>query len=281
MIQQNVAFIGAGSMAEAIFAGLIKQKMVAAENIYVTNRSNLDRLNHLKETYGVQTSTNKEEILEKADIVILAMKPVGVKDSIEEIRSFTSENQLFLSVLAGITTEYISELLGHNAPVIRIMPNTSAAVGSSATMIAAGDGVTNEQLSIAEDLFKSVGMVKTVPEHDIDSLTAIAGSGPAYMYYLVEGMQQSLEELNLDQDLGEEVILQMMQGAIDLMQSTDKSPRELYQNVKSPGGTTEAGLNVLEDNDYQEIIIECIKGAAKRSRDITKELSTVREKTLS
>ncbi|MEC2072795.1 pyrroline-5-carboxylate reductase [Alkalihalophilus marmarensis] len=281
MIQQNVAFIGAGSMAEAIFAGLIKQKMVAAENIYVTNRSNLDRLNHLKETYGVQTSTNKEEILKKADVVILAMKPVGVKDSIEEIRSFTSENQLFLSVLAGITTEYISELLGHDAPVIRIMPNTSAAVGSSATMIAAGDGVTKDQLTIAEELFKSVGMVKTVPEHDIDSLTAIAGSGPAYMYYLVEGMQQSLEELNLDQDLGEEVILQMMQGAIDLMKSTDKSPRELYQNVKSPGGTTEAGLNVLEDNDYQDIIIECIKGAAKRSRDITKELSTVREKTLS
>ncbi|ADC51774.1 pyrroline-5-carboxylate reductase [Alkalihalophilus pseudofirmus OF4] len=281
MIQQNVAFIGAGSMAEAIFAGLIKQKMVRAENIYVTNRSNLDRLNHLKETYGVQTSTNKEEILKKADVVILAMKPVGVKDSIEEIRSFTSENQLFLSVLAGITTEYISELLGHDAPVIRIMPNTSAAVGSSATMIAAGDGVTKDQLTIAEELFKSVGMVKTVPEHDIDSLTAIAGSGPAYMYYLVEGMQQSLEELNLDQDLGEEVILQMMQGAIDLMKSTDKSPRELYQNVKSPGGTTEAGLNVLEDNDYQDIIIECIKGAAKRSRDITKELSTVREKTLS
>ncbi|WP_083633471.1 pyrroline-5-carboxylate reductase [Alkalihalophilus pseudofirmus] len=281
MIQQNVAFIGAGSMAEAIFAGLIKQKMVRAENIYVTNRSNLDRLNHLKETYGVQTSTNKEEILKKADVVILAMKPVGVKDSIEEIRSFTSENQLFLSVLAGITTEYISELLGHDAPVIRIMPNTSAAVGSSATMIAAGDGVTKDQLTIAEELFKSVGMVKTVPEQDIDSLTAIAGSGPAYMYYLVEGMQQSLEELNLDQDLGEEVILQMMQGAIDLMKSTDKSPRELYQNVKSPGGTTEAGLNVLEDNDYQDIIIECIKGAAKRSRDITKELSTVREKTLS
>ncbi|OLS37172.1 pyrroline-5-carboxylate reductase [Alkalihalophilus pseudofirmus] len=280
-MQQNVAFIGAGSMAEAIFAGLIKQKMVRAENIYVTNRSNLDRLNHLKETYGVQTSTNKEEILKKADVVILAMKPVGVKDSIEEIRSFTSENQLFLSVLAGITTEYISELLGHDAPVIRIMPNTSAAVGSSATMIAAGDGVTKDQLTIAEELFKSVGMVKTVPEQDIDSLTAIAGSGPAYMYYLVEGMQQSLEELNLDQDLGEEVILQMMQGAIDLMKSTDKSPRELYQNVKSPGGTTEAGLNVLEDNDYQDIIIECIKGAAKRSRDITKELSTVREKTLS
>jgi pyrroline-5-carboxylate reductase len=281
VIQKNVAFIGAGSMAEAIFAGLIKQKMVAAENIYVTNRSNLDRLNHLKETYGVQTSTNKEEILKMADVVILAMKPVGVKDSLEEIRSFSSENQLFLSVLAGITTEYISELLGHDAPVIRIMPNTSAAVGSSATMIAAGDGVTKHQLTIAEGLFKSVGMVKTVPEHDIDSLTAIAGSGPAYMYYLVEGMQQSLEELNLDQDLGEEVILQMMQGAIDLMKSTDKSPRELYQNVKSPGGTTEAGLNVLEDHDYQDIIIECIKGAAKRSRDITKELSTIPEKTLS
>jgi pyrroline-5-carboxylate reductase len=278
---KKIAFIGAGNMAEAIFSGLIHQKKVAADQIHVTNRSNYDRLNHLREKYGVQVSTSNEEVLQNADIVILAMKPIGVKDAVNEIRSLTSKNQLFLSVLAGITTEYISDLLGHSAPVVRVMPNTSAAVGSSATMIAAGDYANEENMDMTPSLFEAVGMVKQVPEQDVDSLTALAGSGPAFMYYLVEGMYDSLEELNLDEDLGKEVIIQMMQGAIDLMKSTDQSPRELYLNVKSPGGTTEAGLNILEDNDYQDIMIECIKGAAKRSRDITKELSTLPEKTLS
>ncbi|WP_232718586.1 pyrroline-5-carboxylate reductase [Bacillus sp. FJAT-45037] len=277
---KKIAFIGAGNMAEAIFSGLIHQEKVMADQIHVTNRSNYDRLNHLRETYGVEVSTSNEEVLKDADIVILAMKPIGVKDAVNEIRSLTSENQLILSVLAGITTEYISDLLGHNAPVVRVMPNTSAAVGSSATVIAPGEYASEDDLTVTEELFKAVGMVKQVEECDVDSFTAIAGSGPAYMYYLVEGMYESLDELNLDQELGEKVIIQMMQGAIDLLKSSDLSPRELYLNVKSPGGTTEAGLNVLEDNDYQDIIMKCIKGAAERSRDITKELSTLPEKTL-
>ncbi|WP_332692765.1 pyrroline-5-carboxylate reductase [Halalkalibacter lacteus] len=276
----KLAFIGAGSMAEAIFSGLIQQKKMSPKNIIVTNRQNEDRLLELKEKYGVQISSNHEHVLAEADVVILAMKPAGVQKAIELIRSNTTENQLFISVLAGITTDYISYLLGHNAPVVRVMPNTSAAVGSSATVFSPGKYVQDEHLNITESLFQAVGMVRQVKEEDVDSVTAIAGSGPAYMYYLVEAMFDSLKELHLDRKLGEELILQMIQGSVDLLKSTDQTPRELYQKVKSPGGTTEAGLQVLENNQAQEIMINCIKRAAQRSKEITKEMSTLPENML-
>ncbi|MFC7064146.1 pyrroline-5-carboxylate reductase [Halobacillus seohaensis] len=281
MIQNyKLAFIGAGSMAEAIFSGLINQKKVSPENIYVTNRQDEERLHVLQKKYGVQVSSSNEQILAKADIVILAMKPTGIKQAIQSIRSYTSENQLILSVLAGITTEYISYLLGHKAPVVRVMPNTSAAVGSSVTVISPGEHVNDNHLKVTESLLKAVGIVKQVKEKDLDSVTAIAGSGPAYMYYLVEGMFNSLDELQLDRKLGEELILEMIQGSVDLLKSTNQTPKEVYLNVKSPGGTTEAGLNVLENQQFQEIIKDCIIKAAERSKEITKEMSTIPKSTI-
>ncbi|MCQ6276971.1 pyrroline-5-carboxylate reductase [Bacillus sp. V3B] len=281
MIQQyKLAFIGAGSMAEAILSGLLQQEKLPSQNIYVTNRQNEDRLFELKEKYGVQISSSNEQVLAEADIVILAMKPAGIKSAIDSIRPFTTERQLMISVLAGITTDYISYLLGDKTPVIRVMPNTSAAVGSSATIISPGKYVNDEQLTVTESLFQAVGLVRQVKEEDVDSVTAIAGSGPAYIYYLIEAMFHSLKELHLESQLGEELILQTIQGTIDVLKSTDQTPAELYQNVKSPGGTTEAGLNVLENNHFQEIMINCIKQAANRSKEITKELSTIPENIL-
>ncbi|GAE27831.1 pyrroline-5-carboxylate reductase [Halalkalibacter wakoensis JCM 9140] len=271
MIKQKVAFLGAGSMAEAIISGLLSNKKLTPEQIYVTNRQNKARLSELKELYGVHVNTNHEQIVKSADIIILAMKPAGVKEAVASIRSFTSENQLFISVLAGITTEYLSYLLGHNAPIIRTMPNTSASVGSSATVISPGAYVHDAQLQIAASMFESIGIVKHVKETDLDSLTAIVGSGPAYMYYLFEAMTNTLKELELDEQLGEELLLEMMQGSINLLKATSDSPRTLYESVRSPGGTTEAGLQVLANDDVQRTISTCILRAAARSKEITKE----------
>ena len=271
----NVAFIGAGSMAESIMSGLINQEKLLPENIFVTNRQNQDRLNELSDKYGVQVSASTEFVLAEADVVILAMKPIGVKDAIDSMRSLTNEKQLFLSVLAGITTDYISHLLGHNAPVVRVMPNTSSAVGSSATVITPGKHVKDQDLQIAKSLFEAVGLVKEVKEKDLDGFTAIAGSGPAYIYYLVESLYKSADDLYLDKQLSEELIIQMIQGVVDVLKETGQRPRELYQNVISPGGTTEAGLHVLEKHNFQQIMIDCIKQAAERSNAITKQMSII------
>ncbi|GAE35516.1 pyrroline-5-carboxylate reductase [Halalkalibacter akibai] len=267
-------------MAEAIFSGFIKKQKLTPDQISVTNRQNTKRLLELKERYGINTYSNHEIVLQDADVVILAMKPTSVTQALASIRPFTSENQLFISVLAGITTEYISYILGHNAPVIRVMPNTSAAVGSSTTVIAAGDHANEKQLKLTESLFQSIGIVKLVKEIDMDSITAIAGSGPAFIYYLVEAMTDSLEELELDPQLGEELILQMIQGSVDLLKTTNLPPRELYEQVKSPGGTTEAGLHVLANHDVQRSIMNCLEKAANRSKQISKEMSTIPEDTI-
>ena len=135
---KHVAFIGAGSMAESIIGGLVAEKILRPEQITATNRQNQEQLDYLHETYGIHVTSDKEAAMKYADIVILAMKPKNVADGVRGIQRYTTENQLFISVLAGISTAYISELLGHRAPVIRTMPNTSAKVSASATGISAG-----------------------------------------------------------------------------------------------------------------------------------------------
>ncbi|MDT8859674.1 pyrroline-5-carboxylate reductase [Alkalihalobacillus sp. MEB130] len=279
MALKKLAFIGAGSMAEAIISGLCQKKKLSPDQIYVANRQDESRLVELKDKYGVQCHSLSASVVKDADVIILAMKPSGAKEALESISPFTSKHQLFISVLAGITTDYVSYILGHKAPIVRVMPNTSASVGSSTTIIAPGRYVKNEHLQTTASFFESVGIVKHVKEEEVDRLTAIAGSGPAYMYYFYEAMMNSLKELKIDPELGEELVLQMMQGSIDLLKHTTESPRELYEKVRSPGGTTEAGLQVLANHDLQRIVSNCIKRAAERSQEITKEMSTLPENT--
>lgn len=276
LANKTIAFIGAGSMAEAIIAGLIAKEIVAPAQIIATNEQNEERLRSLKETYGIQVSRDKQEIMLKADIVVLAMKPKQVDEGIAAIKQYSSEKQLVISVLAGISTAYLSELLGHSAPVIRTMPNTSAKVGESATGMSAGEFATEADVALAASLFEAVGTVTVVPEEKLDAVTGVAGSGPAYIYYLVEAMEQAAQQIGLEEQEGKELIIQTLHGAVKRLSTTSKSAQQLYKEVMSPGGTTEAGLKVLSEQHFQEAIISCIKRATERSKELGEELSKVK-----
>lgn len=270
---KRITFVGAGSMAEAIIAGLLAKKLVAPKQIYAMNRQDQQKLTRLAETYGIQTTTNKEKALKNADIVVLAFKPKNITEGIENIREYINEGQLFISVLAGITTTYIEELLTFHAPVIRVMPNTSAKVGLSATAISKGKFATEEHLQIATELFEAIGTVTIVPEEKQNAVTGVAGSGPAYIYYFVEAMEQAAFELGFTEQEGKELVLQMLKGAVKMLESTTKTPAELYKEVMSPGGTTEAAIKVLESSQFQETIIRAIKRATERAKEMGKEFS--------
>ncbi|MBU8907828.1 pyrroline-5-carboxylate reductase [Desertibacillus haloalkaliphilus] len=264
---KKITFLGAGSMAESIIAGLIKQKLLLPEQIYVTNRSDQQRLQQLRKTYGVQVIA-RDQALKQADFILLAMKPKDAQEGLEAIKEFTSEDQLFLSVLAGTLTDHITSWLGHHAPVVRVMPNTSAKVGASATALAPGAYANDDHMTIAKQLFEAIGTVTVVDEEQLDAVTGLSGSGPAYIYYFVEAMEQTAKDLGLDEQDARTLIIQTVFGAAERLKSTSKPTADLYKEVMSPGGTTEAGFTALQSYKFQEAISKAIHDAAARSKEL-------------
>lgn len=269
--ETTIAFIGAGSMAEALISGMTKT-LYQPEQMIVTNRSDAKRLEYMQQTYGVRIETNKERAVSEADIIILAMKPKDAAESIASVAHVINEQQLIISLLAGVTTEAIVSLIGKQVAVVRAMPNTSAAIGQSATAIALGQYATDAHLAIAKTLFETVGIVAVVQEQDLHAVTGLSGSGPAYVYYLVEAMEKAADEIGLDRAVAKDLILQTIIGAAHMLKATNKHPSVLRKEVTSPGGTTEAGIGVLERYRYQEAVIACIKRATERSEELGQAL---------
>lgn len=268
----KIAFIGAGSMSEAIFSGMLKKGLIENEQIYVTNHRNQARLDFLKKCYHVQVSHDKKKIVQNADVVVLSMKPYDIGDAIKSIRPYLKPKQMIISVAAGISTDYISQLVAQDHPIIRVMPNTSASIGLSATALARGQTATQKHLAIAEQLFNTIGMTVTVEESQMDAVTAISGSGPAYIYYFIEAMEKAASDLGLDATVAKSLMIQTLIGAGEMLKVTRESPAQLRENITSPNGTTEAALNTLKAYDFQRAIIECVKSAHERSKELGKDL---------
>ena len=270
----KIAFIGAGSMAEAIIAGIIKQNVLDSEQIVVTNKNNYDRLNHLQNKYDVTCLEDKAAVIAEADIIVLSMKPNDVKDAIQSIKHYIMPQQLIISVVAGVSTEMISNLIQKNVPVIRAMPNTSALIGSSATALTRGKFATNDHLKNAEKLFNTIGITTIIGEEDMHIVTGISGSGPAYVYYLVEAMEQAAIESGCDPAVAKALITQTIIGAGDMLKHSGQSAEDLRENITSPQGTTEAGLKTLASYKFHTAVKACVKSARDRSIELGKMLSS-------
>ncbi|WP_449536857.1 pyrroline-5-carboxylate reductase ProI [Ferdinandcohnia sp. Marseille-Q9671] len=266
--KQNIVFVGAGSMAEAMISGMLQKELFLPKQISVMNRSNHERLEYLNTTYGVVISKNKQETIKNAGIIILAIKPKDVAETVLAIRDYVNEQQLIISVLAGVSTTTITDLLNKEVAVVRAMPNTSAAIGKSATALAVGTYASEKHLLISRELFETIGIVTTVEETDLHAVTGLSGSGPAYVYYLVEAMEKAADEIGLEKGIAKDLILQTIIGAAEMLKSSTKQPAMLRKEVTSPGGTTEAGIKVLEEFNYQEAMIACIKRATSRSTEL-------------
>ncbi|MEH7383067.1 pyrroline-5-carboxylate reductase ProI [Bacillus sp. JJ1533] len=267
-MKQNIVFVGAGSMAEAMISGMLQKELFLPGQISVMNRSNHSRLEELNNTYGVKISQNIKETIKNAGIIILAIKPKDVAEAVLAIKDFVTEKQLIISVLAGVATTTITDLLNKEVAVVRAMPNTSAAIGKSATALSVGMYANENHLLIARQLFETIGIVTTVAEKDLHAVTGLSGSGPAYVYYLVEAMEKAADDIGLEKAIAKDLILQTIIGAAEMLKSSPKRPATLRKEVTSPGGTTEAGINVLEQYNYQQAIVACIKRATVRSAEL-------------
>ncbi|MCF6410996.1 pyrroline-5-carboxylate reductase [Pseudalkalibacillus salsuginis] len=275
MTKQRVAFLGAGNMAEAMISGIVESGKFSPEQIIATNRNNQERLNTIKEKYGIEAVTKDQLDFSNITVFILAMKPKDVESALSDLKDHLKPEQLLISVLAGISTTYIEENLNERQQVIRVMPNTSSMLGESATAICPGQHVSMDQVLLTKELMNCIGEAYTIDESQMDIFTGIAGSGPAYFYNLMEHMEQAGYEGGMDRELARKIGAQTIRGAAQMMLEQEETPAQLRKKVTSPNGTTAAGLEALAKNGGGKAIAEAVKGAASRSKELREELEKV------
>ena len=264
----KIVCVGAGSMAESMIHGWINKRILKPEEISVMNKSDYERLEDLRDEYSVGIANEEKNALKNANFVLLAMKPKDVAAALADIKDQLTSDTVIISVVAGVSINTIQKHVG-NLPVARVMPNTSAQIGKSATGVAWSKYVTVEKQRDLRNLLSSIGGVTVVEEDQLHTVTAVAGSGPAYIYYFAEAMREAGIENGLSSSDAKKLVRQTFEGAAEMMQQHDFG--ELRKKVTSPNGTTAAGLAALEDNGFKEIIGKCVKQAAKRSRELGKE----------
>jgi len=265
----KIGFIGAGNMAEAIIKGIIDNHIHHPEDIIIADVRK-ERVNELADKYNISFLPNCK-LAKAVDVLILSVKPQNMADVLTEINGVVSKDTLVISIAAGITTDFICEVLGPIG-VVRVMPNTPALIGQGTAVLYA-TAVAKERLSQAERIFSAIGFVSSVEDEKLlDAVTAVSGSGPAYFFLLMEEMIKTAIKLGLDKQLAERTVLMTAKGAALLAIERAKAgekPEVLRQKVTSPHGTTEAALKVFAKYDFEKIVNEALTAAAKRSHELS------------
>ncbi len=265
---KKICFLGAGNMAEAIISGVLSRGLFAKGDIIVSDILQ-ERIDIFTRKFGIKGMLDNIEAVKKADIVVLSIKPQVMIDVLNEI-SGTISSQLIISIAAGITTEMIERYLPEEARIIRVMPNTPALVGKGVTAYCSGKYAKIEDEKFTERIMGAVGVVYKVEENFINAITALSGSGPAYVFYLAEAMIDSGIQMGLDPSMTYNLVVNTIAGAGELLSKTGEQPNNLRAKVTSKGGTTEAAINILDANNIKEKIKTAILAAEHRAKELTK-----------
>ena len=261
-----IAIIGVGKMGEALLSGLLRAGRPAREVAAVTRRP--ERGTELAARYGVPVISS-EEAAKNADTLVVAVKPQDMAPALGEIAGLVGSSQLVISVAAGITTAFIERSLGSaQVPVVRAMPNTPALVDEAMSVISPGAFAADEHLAHAEELLSPVGKVLRLPETQQDAATALSGSGPAYVYYLVEAMVDAGILLGMPRSAALDLVIQAVYGAATMLRDSGEHPVILREAVTSPGGTTIAAIRELEKHGVRAAFLAAIEAARDRGREL-------------
>jgi pyrroline-5-carboxylate reductase len=266
----TIGFIGAGNMAEALIKGVTNAKLYTPENVFISD-IRAERLKLLAEKYSVIACEENVELAAKVQTVVLSVKPQNMSDALESIKESIGSEKLVISIAAGIKVANISAVLGDVA-IVRVMPNTPALIGQGAGALFANERA-RPMLNKAVEIFSAVGKAVIVDDEDlIDAVTALSGSGPAYYFLVMEEMIKTGARLGLPDDVAKDLVLQTAKGAGLLAVEANKNgenPAELRKKVTSPGGTTEAALEVFKEGKISELISAAINRAYERSRELS------------
>jgi len=259
-------------MASSLISGLIASGH-APEQIWVSD-INPDTLSALKEQLNVNTSANNDDIINAVDVVVLAVKPQTLSAVAQSIAALIQQKKsLVVSIAAGINQNSLSRWLGGGTAIVRCMPNTPALVLTGATALHANDKVTGEQRDLAENILRAVGIALWVEdEAELDAVTAVSGSGPAYYFLLMEAMEKAALELGLNQETARLLVQQTALGAAKIALESAESPEQLRRRVTSPGGTTQQAIETFEQGGFTELVSKALHAARDRSIEMSKQM---------
>ena len=266
--KKKIGFIGAGNMGEALVSGLVLSKAAKPENIICSDIAE-DQLEDIKEKYGVCTTTDNTEVARKSEIVVYATKPQILGAVLKETASALDTSKLIISIAAGVPLAAIASGLDKELRLIRVMPNICAFVKESATAIAAGEYATKEDVALARAIFDSVGRTVFIQENVLmDAFTGLSGSGPAYIFTIVDAMADAGVKMGLSRKDSLFLSTQTVLGAAKLLLESGEHPGQLKDRVASPGGTAIAGIHTLEQGGLRTTLINAVESATNRSKEL-------------
>jgi pyrroline-5-carboxylate reductase len=258
-----IGFIGGGNMAEALIKGLTSK---GVRDILFYDPAE-ERVQYLMRTYGVGFVGSNIEVLKRGNTVLIAVKPQIMSSVMEELSETNTADRLFISIAAGIRLSYLMERLG-TSRVIRVMPNTPALLQEGMSVISAPEVVSDADINRAVEIFSTIGKTLVLPEHKMDAVTALSGSGPGFIAYFAECLIKGGMEIGLSEDESTTLTIQTLLGSAKILRDSGIGPAKLRQMVTSPNGTTQAGLNAFDNRDLQGLIAEALKAARVRAEEL-------------
>lgn len=263
----KLGFIGLGNMATAIIAGIRKKDMVSAADIIGSDKTQV-MVEGAKEKFGITATTDNREVASQVDILVLAVKPIFVPEVMAEIKDVIKENTLIVSIAAGKTLAFLEEGLGADKKIIRCMPNTPALVLEGCTGVCVNGNVTEEETNRVLELLSSFGVASLVPERLMDAVVGVSGSSPAYVFMFIEAMADAAVAAGMPRNQAYTFAAQAVLGSAKLVLETGKHPGELKDMVCSPGGTTIAAVQVLEEKGFRAAVMDAIEKCVEKSKNL-------------
>lgn len=271
-INKEIAVLGTGNMGTSLLLGIIKAGLTPARKITGCD-VNTDKLRSLAEEWHVRTTTNLRDAVAGAEIVLLCVKPMTVPKVLKEIKTVVRDNHLVISIAAGVRIAFLQENIGRKIGIIRTMPNIASTVDEGATAIAYGEHVSEAQKRNAEAIFNAVGEVVTVAEEQLDAVTGLSGSGPAYIYMVIEALIDGGVKMGLARDIATRLAIQTVLGSAKLVKTSGLHPAILRDQVTTPGGTAINAIHELESHGLRSMLINAVATATRRSEELSKVLS--------
>jgi pyrroline-5-carboxylate reductase len=263
----KIAFIGGGNMGEAMVSAIVKNNLAAAGDIAVSDVSE-SRRSYLENKYKVTLMNDNSEVVQKKEIIILAIKPQVLADAVVTLKGQIKPNQLVISILAGKSIHTIATILAHNC-IVRSMPNTPAQIGEGITVWTATPQVTEQQKKWAASILGAMGSeVYAEDEKYLDMATAVSGSGPAYVFLFVESLVEAAIKLGFTQEVADKLVLQTLLGSGHLLQKSGKTPQELRRMVTSPGGTTAEAIAQFEKGGFKDLMEKAVLAAYEKAKKL-------------
>ncbi|PHS00740.1 MAG: pyrroline-5-carboxylate reductase [Blastopirellula sp.] len=265
-ISSKIGFLGSGQMATALATGFVNAGLISASQVYAADPFEKAREQFAQQVAGATVDSDNKNIVSACDVLFIAVKPQFLEGLAQTIGPVPSD-KLIVSIAAGIQTKQLESWLGTNR-IIRVMPNTPCLVGESAAGFCVADGATEEDVALVEQLLGAVGLAYRVEERLMDSVTGLSGSGPAYVYIMIEALSDAGVRVGLPRDIATKLAAQTVKGAAQMVLQTEEHPAALKDKVTSPGGTTIAGLQALEDHGFRSALINAVVSATERSKEL-------------